>query len=269
MMERFEMLFVTYLLSRALTRFMNDRMRTVLGARVAEVTEDILDRRQRIFGDAIEGLRLHYHGYAEALETRLLRQIGLSFEAREYAAMEADSLIGDELFDELKRELAERRIRARRRLRMDLQAGLMARIREQPIFAGLQAAVLHDIAMSMTLRFVAPGELVLRRGAPMRTVLFVSTGLIEKRPGVEADQLGPGDNLGVREALSGGRSPAEYRALRFCHLLELRASIFREFCSELPDMAARLEGGRGVVAGDAPRLADLSLAPQELAEPGR
>jgi CPA1 family monovalent cation:H+ antiporter len=241
MMERFETLFVTYLLARSLDRFMRDRMRTVLGGRVAEITGEILARREAILGDAIDGLRLHYPGYAEALETRLLRQVALSREAREYEGMEADSLIGEELFSELKRELAERRLRARRRLRMDLQAGMTARIRSQPLFAGLQAAILHDIAMSMTLRFVAPGELVLRSGARVRSVLFVSSGLIEKHPGAEADRLGPGDSLGVRQVLDGTRADADYRALRFCHLLELRASAFRDLFGDLPDQAERLE----------------------------
>ena len=240
MMERFESLFVSYLLSRSLDRFMTERMRTVLGPRVADVTRDILARRQSILGDAIDGLRLHYPGYAEALESRLLRQVGLSLEAREYEAMEQDSLIGDELYDELKRELGERRGRARRRLRMDLQTGLSARIKEQKLFAGLQAAVLHDLAMSMTLRFVAPGELILRKGERVRSVLFVSSGLIERLPGGDADKLAPGDTLGVREVLEGARSPAEYRAMRFCHLLELRAGMFRELFGELPDKAERL-----------------------------
>jgi len=259
MMERFETLFVSYLLSRSLDRFMRDRMRTVLGGRVAEITAEILARRQGILDDAIDGLRLHYPGYAEALETRLLRQVALSLETREYEGMEADSLIGDELFGELKRELAERRLRARRRLRMDLQAGMTARIRSQPLFAGLQAAVLHDLAMSMTLRFVAPGELVMRRGARVRSVLCVSSGLIEKHPGTEADRLGPGDSLGVREALDGSRPDADYRALRFCHLLELRAPAFRELFGALPDQAERLEA-----VGAGPALPPGPAAPKQL-----
>ncbi|UFN48532.1 cation:proton antiporter [Roseomonas sp. OT10] len=264
--ERFETLLLTHLVSVALDRFMRRRMEPVLGQRVTEVVGDIVARREDLLHDAMDTLRLQYPGYAEALEARMLRQIGLRLEAEEYANLRRESLIGEELHEELGRGLDDLREQVGRPLKFNLRAGLDNRIKEFPVFAGLQEAVLHDLAMTLTSRFVTPGERLWRPGSRVGSVYFVSSGAVEVTVGEEELTVGPGEILGEAEALSGARRRvSRARAVSFSHLLELRVEEFRRLLAELPDLAARIER---VAAARAPAMTPDALGPAPEVVPG-
>ena len=241
MAERFEMLLLMRLVAVSLTGFLRRRMEPVLGRRVTEIVADVAERRRELMEGAMETLRLQYPGYAEALELRVVQQIGLKFEAEEYAGLLRESLIGPELHEELMRGLEARRDSIARPLRFSLQSGLDNRLREIPLLAGLQDAVLHDVAMSLTIRFAVPGETVVRRGARARSVFFVSSGAVEKQEEGRTTRLERGEFFGVREVLAGGRRAGTVRSAGFSHLLELRGREFRRLVDENPELPARIE----------------------------
>ena len=240
MTERFEALFVLHLISQSLVTFLDRRMRRVLGVRVGEIVAEILDRRTMLLNDAVDSLRVQYPGFADALETRLLRQIGMRFEGDTFEELRQDSLIGEELHEQLGRDLDDRRAAARRRLRLDLLAGIDRQARQVPLLAGLPEAVLHDLTGRLALRYVAPFETILRRGERVRTVLFVSSGEIERVEAGGTLMLRHGDVFGAAEALSRQRSPATLRATRFCHLLVMPAAAFRRVAIEAPALRQAL-----------------------------
>lgn len=241
MAERFEMLLLTHLVSRSMTRFMRRRMEPVLGHRVTEVVSDIVGRREDLLEDAMETLRIQYPGYAEALETRILRQVGLRLEAEEYSQLRHESLVGEELYDELVRGLELLRRQVARPLQFNIQAGLDKRIEEFPLFAGLQDALLHDLAMSVTIRFAVPGEWIYRRRQRAGSVFFISRGEVELQMEGLSLALSHGDVLGEAELLRPSRRRGRARAISFCHLLELDAGSFHRLLMEAPELAARLE----------------------------
>ena len=241
MAERFETLLLTHLVSVAMSRFMRRRMEPVLGARVTEVVSDIVARREDLLADAMDTLRLQYPGYAEALESRMLRQIGLRQEADEYASLRSESLIGEELYEELSRSLDQARRHIGRPLKFNLQSGLDMRIKDFPVFIGLQEAVLHDIAISMTVRFTVPGERIYRPGQKAHSVYFISSGEVEFMQDGQEVRLGPNEFFGEHELIHGGRRKARARATSFCHLLELSAADFQRMILDAPQLVGRFE----------------------------
>ena len=240
MTARYEILLVTYLLSKVLARFMQQRIRPMLGERVAEIVSEVLDRRQKLLGDALDAMRLHYSGYAEALESRVLRLAALRIETEAYDTMLAESLIGEEVHHELVTAVDGRWRRLQRRLRFNLQSGVGERLRAFELFAGIPDAIIHDLGMSMSVRFAVPGELVIRAGRRPGLVFIVSSGLLEQRVGTEEIHLGPGQVAGGLEALDGSRMAGSVRCTVYSHLLTIRASDFRRLVEENPSVGARL-----------------------------
>jgi CPA1 family monovalent cation:H+ antiporter len=242
MAERFETLLLTHLVSVAMTRFMRRRMEPVLGRRVTEVVGDIVARREDLLQDAMDVLRLQYPGYAEALEARMLRQIGLRMESEEYVSLRRESLIGEELHDELLRGLEALRHQIARPLQFNIQTGIDRRVREFEVFGGLQEALLHDLAMSMTTRFAVPGERIFRKGEAAGSVLLISRGVVSLKHGTEETLLSTGECFGEAELLAGQRRrAARARADSFCHLLELNAADFQRLLHEAPELRLRME----------------------------
>lgn len=242
MAERFETLLLTHLVSVAMGRFMHRRMEPVLGRRVTEVVGDIVARREDLLQDAMDVLRLQYPGYAEALEARMLRQIGLRMESEEYVSLRRESLIGEELHDELLRGLETLRHQIARPLQFNIQSGIDRRIKEFEVFSGLQEALLHDLAMSVTARFAVPGERLFRKGEAAGSVLLISRGVVSLRNGAEETLLATGEFFGEAELLAAQpRRAARATASSFCHLLELSAADFGRLLHEAPELKLRME----------------------------
>ena len=261
MMERFERLFVQHLVSLALTRFMQRRIEPTLGTRVADIVSDVLERRRSLLEDALETMRLHYHGYAEALETRVLRQVSLRLEGEEHDKLLSESLISEELHRALHRDVEQRRRRLDRRLKFNLKSGIESRIAAMPVLRGVPDAALHDLAMLLSIRFIAPTEILYRRGARVSQVYFISAGLLEAHVAEQDIRYVQGDAVGAEELLGQRRMPATTRARFFCHLLVIGAHAFLRLVEEHPVVRDNIEAIVRARTGAAPPT--LLLAPPE------
>ena len=266
MMERFERLLIQHLVSLALTRFMRRRVEPTLGMRVADIVSEVLERRQKLLEDAIETMRLHYHGYSEALESRVLRQVALRIEGEEHDKLLGESLISEELHRELHRDVEQRRRRLDRRLKFNIKSGIESRIKNMPALRGVPDAVLHDLAMMLSIRFIAPGESVFRRATRVRLVYFISAGVLESHLAERDIRYVQGDVIGAEELLSGKRMPATMRALRFGHLLVMGAREFERLVEEHPVVRTNVERIARIRAGIETEPPPLLLAAPPRAE---
>ncbi|NLI27565.1 MAG: cyclic nucleotide-binding domain-containing protein [Acetobacter sp.] len=239
--ERFETLMVTHLVSIALSRFIRMRMEPTLGKRISEIVSETLQRERRLLDDALTSLRLHYPGYAEALEERVFRQIVLRIESSEYKELHAESMVSDDLYRELVRDVERRHQRLSRRMSFNLRNNIEERLKQAALFKGLPAAALHDLAMSTSLSFPSPGEVLLKKGRKVRWVGFISAGLAEMQLGGQEFRFGSGDIIGASQALTNEPAVATVRASRFGHLLLIKASRFRRLVDDYPVMVAALE----------------------------
>jgi CPA1 family monovalent cation:H+ antiporter len=183
---------------------------------------------------------VQYPGYAEALERRTLQRVAVRFEEREYTRLHEESLIGEELYDQIMRELIERRDHMSQRLRFNLQSGLDRRVRALPVFAGLEEATLHDLSMRMTMRFAAPGEKLVRARRRVRSVFFIGAGTVEIKAGDETYRLRDGDFFGIDDVLNARRSTIAARAINFANLLELRRRDFDRILADNPTLGERI-----------------------------
>ena len=125
-----------------------------------------------------------------------------------------------------------------------------------PALRGVPEAVLHDLAMMLSIRFIAPGECLYRRGRPVRLVYFISAGVLESHFAEHDVRYAQGDVVGAEELLSGRRMGATMRALRFGHLLVMRAREFERLVEEHPVVRENVERIARARAGmvDAPLL---------------
>src|SRR6185437_13559219 len=98
---RFEALLVRGLALEELARFNQQRLRPLLGPRVAELLGEVIAGRTSATSRAIDALRLQYPEHAEALEQRFLRQTWLRLELGIFHDLLEEGLIGRELYDAL------------------------------------------------------------------------------------------------------------------------------------------------------------------------
>ncbi len=241
MMERFEILMVSRFVSISLSRFMKRRIEPTLGTRIAEIGSEVLDRRNRLLDDVLETMRMHYQGYIEALEARLLQLMTLRMESDAYEELQSESLISEELYQELVRAVDKRFQRYNRRLKFNLKSGIENRVKELASLRDIPQAVLYDLSMAMSIYFVAPGENIYKRGQKVKMVYFVSSGLFETHNGNREVIYGPGDVLGLEEALHKKRVSSTLRATRFGYLLTMTVATFRRLVQEYPIVRYNLE----------------------------
>jgi CPA1 family monovalent cation:H+ antiporter len=218
-------------------RFLRDRMTPVLGARVTAALGEIVQRRRNLLDDAMAALELQYPGHTEAVQARMLRQVGLRFEMETYTALRDEALLSAELFEEIRRDIEARRDAVGWPVTFGTQAGLSHRLRELAPFATLPEALLDGMAKRLTMRFALPGERILRQRRRAGSVYVISYGEVEIAYDGRQLRLGRGALFGGDGMLGEARTRGAVTAVRFCHLLELRTGFFRTLLATRPELA--------------------------------
>ncbi|WP_113911009.1 cation:proton antiporter [Roseovarius dicentrarchi] len=223
---RFGLLLAQRLILRDLHSFIDGRIRRIHGRRVAELLHEMLDRRIETVEQALEGLRLQYPGYAEEMERRFIRRTALRLEEREYDALLEDGLIGEEVHSALTGDIGQRRDRAEAAPLLDLTLQKAELVRQFPLFADLDKAVLNRLARSLVTRYVNAGERILRRDSVPRSVFFVASGAVELETAGQSWRLGRGDMFGQMSLLMRRPQRTEVRAIAPTTLLVLDEARF-------------------------------------------
>ena len=168
------------------------------------------------------------------MESRFLKLVTLRLESDEYNSLWTESLVSDELYLELEKNVEKRFERYNRRLKFNLKSGLEERVKELPCLRGVPQAVLYDISMSMSIYFVFPSERIFYRKQKVKYVYFVSNGLFETHSRNKSFIYGTGDILGANELISNKRIYANYRAIRFGYLFAMPDDVFKRLIHDYP-----------------------------------
>lgn len=113
--------------------------------------------------------------------------------------------------------------------------GMLARM---PLFESVDMHTVMDMLPSISTRTYDPGEVILRKGEPVRAVHLVALGEIELERARQRRRFGPG------EAFGGHRDDAEaflaVRAVKRSRLLIIEEHDVLELCDRIPGLAERI-----------------------------
>ena len=224
--DRFERLVTVSLILKQLHGFIDTRIRRIHGKRVAELLHDLLERRAEETEQALDGLRLQFPGYAEQLDRRLIRQIVLAQEEREYAALVDDGLIGPELWQSLLGRIQQRRDALQTRPPLDLAVQKTELVGQFPLFSDMDESQRRRLARHLRTVYAAPGDRLMRRGENPRRVWFIASGAVEVERGTQVNRLGRGEMFGHLALLRRTGRSGQITAITHCTLLTLDEARF-------------------------------------------
>ena len=119
---------------------------------------------------------------------------------------------------------------------------IVARLRETPLFAGVDDAPLRDLVARGEIVDLAPGEVLIREGDEADALFVVLDGELEvtRHSGesrIPLAVVGPGSLQGEIAALEGGRRLASVSATREAEVLRIPVEALRELLATGPDVA--------------------------------
>lgn len=224
--DRFERLVTLRHVLRDLHGFIDGRIRRIHGKRVADLLHEVLERRLEETEKALDGLKLQFPGYADQLERRLIRQIVLAQEEREYAALVDDGLIGPELRAALAADIGARRLTLAVRPPLDLVVQKSELVRQFPLFSDMDESQRRKLAAQLRTVYAGPGDVLMRKGEMPRRVWFIASGAVELTRAGQKLRLGRGEMFGHLALLKRSPRRGQVVALTHCTLLALEEARF-------------------------------------------
>lgn len=225
--DRYESLLLSRIVLDELIEFVPQKITPLLGERVGEILDEILDQRRHATNLALKAVRLQYPDYADKLEQLFLVKAALRREEKAYRTLLQQNLIGSELHSDLQKAVSESRLEADRRPRLDLGLRTEALVTQLPLFSQLPGETIKAIARLMQPQFAVPGELLIRKGERGDAAYFISSGAVEVKTETMDITLGRGDVFGEIALLRGTPRTADVVALGYCHLLVLSSHDFK------------------------------------------
>ncbi|MBI1208035.1 MAG: cyclic nucleotide-binding domain-containing protein [Azospirillum sp.] len=235
---RSEALLIVRMVLHELGAFNRSRLASLLGEDCAEALAAVLRGRLAAVEQALSAIKIQYPDFALVLQHQYLGRAALRMEETGFVLMCSESLINQEILNDLRRQLEQRRRALERPPRLDLGLRLNDLVARLPMFAGLPERRLHAVVKLLRPRLALPGEMLLRRGDFGSSMYFISSGEVEVLlPGTsDSHRLGPGDFFGELGLLSRQPRTADVRALGYCRLLELDERDFRRLIEQDDDL---------------------------------
>jgi CPA1 family monovalent cation:H+ antiporter len=234
--ERFERLLLERLLLVELGEFVTERLQPILGIEAAARLTAVLGRRAAGVEQALSALRLQYPDYAEMLEGRYLGRVSLRLEEDSFRALLDESVVSQEIFNDLDRRLAGRRRNLERRPNLDVALDSDALIAKVPLFGDLTPERRAAIARLLSPRLALPGERIVTKGDRGDAMYFIASGAAAVSVGESEVKLGSGEFFGEIALIAHRPRTADVTALGFCRLLTLYASDFARLLAEDPEL---------------------------------
>jgi CPA1 family monovalent cation:H+ antiporter len=249
--DRFEILMVSQDVLAELAAFNSRSIADLLGADAEARLGEIIADRQRLVDTALKALSLQYPGYAESIRDRQLERAAIRFQSAEYTRRLRESVIGREVYADLRDQLNERRsaIADRPPLHLGLElAGMIGRV---PLFASLDRAALVELGKRLRPVVALPSERIIAQGGPPDAMYFIAAGEVRVILRGGPVTLKDGDFFGEGGLLERRPRNADVISVGYSHLLVLLRKDFNELLDRRPEVRAAIE------AVAARRVADL------------
>jgi CPA1 family monovalent cation:H+ antiporter len=236
-----EMLLTGQLVLGELLHFNRAQLNPLLGAAVASGLTSTLEKRRESIDGALAALSLQYGGYADKMRQQYLTRAALRFEGAEYDRQVGEGIISHEVYDDLQRQLAQRRAAASQRPPLDLGLELRDMLARVPMFADLDNEAAALLGRLLRPVMALPGEEIVTKGARGREMYFIASGAVEVLVGVGAVRLEAGDFFGELALLADRPRTADVVAAGYCHLLELSRADLRRIMRANPGLRQEIE----------------------------
>ncbi|NWH09241.1 MAG: cation:proton antiporter [Alphaproteobacteria bacterium] len=223
---RFELFLVKEKLIDDLRHFVTVQLSPVIGRDMAARMEESLKQRADSLRGAIASLDLQYPDFANLLRRRFLNRVSVGLEEAEYRAQRAQALISEEVFEDLKADLASRALNLQRRPKLDLGLRLTAMLSKVPLFLHLSGAQLIALGHALRPLVVTPGETIIKRGERGDSMYFITAGRVQVMLKPVPVALGDGQFFGEVALLTDQPRNADVIAETFTNLLVLKRRDF-------------------------------------------
>jgi len=231
--DRFEVQLAARFVLQNLIAFNRQQIAEVFGAGPTAAMAQQLEHRLAAIDQAIAALKLQYPSYARQLEVQFLARTAARLEEERYRRLRAESIINQEMYEDLQRKLRPRRRAVEVRPTLDLGLEREELVSRVPMFAALNEKTRRSVARVLRPRLAIPDEVIVRRGERGDAMYFISSGAVEVRISPTPVQLGSGDFFGELALLVADRRNADVVALGYCQLLSLAArDLHRLFGTE-------------------------------------
>ncbi len=242
--ERFEVLVSQQVIFADLEGFIDARIRRLHGKRVAELLQDMLERRKATVETALEGLRLQFPGYAEELARSIIQRAALRLEEKEYNLLRDQSLVGSELHTALIQNINTRRGVAEQRMKLDLAVQRNELIRQYPLFADLDNPSLQRLARKLQARYFNANTVIVDKDQLDKQVYFIASGAVEIENAGRLTRHGLGEMFGMMSFLPAKHKRIRVRTIVPSTLLVLDELKFHKLLEQNPTLKERVYSSR-------------------------
>ncbi|MBI1212918.1 MAG: cyclic nucleotide-binding domain-containing protein [Alphaproteobacteria bacterium] len=239
--DRFELLLIKQLTLRELLEFADAKVADLIGHHAALTAKEALEGRMQAISGAIEGLDLQYPDYTNAMRTRYLERLSIGLEEAEYRGQRDQSLISDEVYEDLEEDRHRRRGVAEKRPPLDLGLKLTEMLEKVPIFAGIKGKDIARLAQMLTPELFLPGERIIRAGDKGDRMYFIASGVVDVLVAPNPVRLKSGDFFGEMALLTDNPRNADVVSAGYTNMLELRRRDFETLLRANPDMKQNIE----------------------------
>jgi CPA1 family monovalent cation:H+ antiporter len=223
--DRLEMLLTLRLVLHDLAAFAEAKVLPLFGEETDRVLHDVLAARLGDVERAIAAIELQYPTYAATLQSQILSLSALRLEEESVRRLHEESILPQEVFNALRRELDRRRHTLAQRPRLDLGLDAADLVGRVPLLHGLSSEGRIAVTRLMRPHLAVPGERVVCKGDRGDGMYFVSSGAVEVQV-AKPVRLGSGDFFGELSLLDDIPRNADVDALGFCQLLFLSKRDF-------------------------------------------
>ena len=234
--DRFEILLVQQDVLAELALFNVHSIGDLLGADTEQRLGEVIGDRQGLVALALHALVLQYPGYAESIRDRQLERAAIRLEAAEYARRLRESIIGREVYADLRRELNKRRDAIADRPSLNLGLELQAMIARVPLFAGLDKDGLTALSRRLRAVVALPNEKIIEVGSRPDAMYFIAAGEVTVEREGGGAQLHEGDFFGEMGLLDNKPRNADVISDGYSHLLALSKRDFNRLLDQRPEI---------------------------------
>ena len=231
--DRFEVQLAARFVLQNVIAFNREQIEEVFGAGPRAAMAQQLDQRFGAIDRAIAALKLEYPTYARQLELQFLARMAARLEEERYRRLRAESIINQDMYEDLQRKLRPRRRTVEVRPTLDLGLKREDLVGRVAMFAALDAKARRAVARMLRPQLAVPDEIIVHKGERGDAMYFISSGAVEVRIAPTPVHLGSGDFFGELALLVADRRTADVVALGYCQLLSLAArDLHRLFGTE-------------------------------------